>query len=445
MKVLFITKQFKIEPLGIMSLSAVAKKAGHEVRLITIEQGIYGELASYKPDVVAYSVMTGDQDYFEAINKQIKDAIPGIQSIAGGPHPTFFPEWKSSIDHYCVGEGEGSFVEFLDHIDDFKGEQSVINFGPRPLIRDLDSLPFPDRDLVFQFPEIKNGPIKHFMAGRGCPFLCSYCFNEAYSKIYDGQPRVRLRSVDNMIEEIKQVLQQSPETKFIYFQDDTFILYKDWIEEFALKYKTNIGLPFHCHTRANLVNIDVAKMLHYAGCYSVHIAAEAGNQDVREKILNRKMSNETIKNAVEYFEGLTDIRVMLQNMIGLPGTTLENDYETLELNIQCNPTYSWVSIFQPYPKTELGKYAQKIGQYKGDFSNLKNNFFDSSPLDIPHANEVANLQKLFAFAVKNPDIYRSGLLDTLIRVPAAEVKDKYTKIYTDLRNKSDQELYGMKI
>ena len=281
------------------------------------------------------------------------------------------------------------------------------------------------------------------MASRGCPYNCTYCFNAAYSDLYSGQKRVRWRSVGNLIEEIRQVVTMSP-TQFVYLQDDTFILNKKWLKEFADKYKREVGLPFHCHTRANLVNDEVVRLLSHAGCYSVHVAAEAGSERVRREVLNRHMSDEQIIGAVEKLKA-ANIRVMLQNMIGLPFTTLEDDLKTLELNIRCAPDYSWCSIFQPYPRTALGERCVKEGVYTGDFSDIGSSFFDTSPLNIPHKNEVANLQKLFAIAVENPDLYHNGVLLQWIRMPYEETREQFTLAYKEFRKEADRRLYGFSL
>jgi len=450
MKFLFINKPFIIEPLGVMYLSSAIKQKGHEVDLVITSEDLEKKVSDFKPDFIGYSIMTGDQEMYDDVNKELKQKNNFI-SIAGGPHPTFFPELlkKSSFDAICMGEGEKAIQQFLQN-PNFKSNPNfwskfpdkIIKNTVQPLIENLDNINFPDRKIVFKYEEIKKGPIKHFIASRGCPYNCSYCFNESYSKLYKEKgKRVRFRSVDNLLEEIKGVMKSSP-TKFIYFQDDTFILKSKWIKEFSEKYSNQIKLPFHCHTRANLVTEDIVNDLKNAGCYSVHIAAESGNEEIRRKILNREMSDKQIYNSVNLLKK-QGIKVMLQNILGLPFSSLKNDFETLELNIKCQPDYAWVSIFQPYPKTELGEKCLKESIYTGDFSDLNNSFFDYSPLEINNKNEIANLQKLFAIAVKNPQLYHSGRLQKLIRLPYKQTKERFTKLYEDFRKKGDKILYGV--
>jgi radical SAM superfamily enzyme YgiQ (UPF0313 family) len=452
MKVLFITKPFIIEPLGIMYLSSMLKSHGHPTDIVCIGngEGVKLKVAEYKPDIVAYSIMTGDQYLYNGVNITIKRDYPGIFSIAGGPHPTFFPEMINdpvmTFDTICIGEGENSLITFLTlqgHINAqgfrFRNNCNGSKNENFPLCTNLDMLPNPDRYLVSKYQDVHNNPIKHLIASRGCPYNCTYCFNKSFAELYPNQQRVRFRSVKNVMNEIEE-LKENPYTKFIYFQDDTFILNKEWLREFSTQ---SIGLPFHCHVRANLINADTVKYLVAAGCYSVHIAIEAGNEQIRSSVLNRQMTNGTIIGAIKMLKN-AGIKVMAQSILGLPGTTIENDLETLELNIACQPDYAWVSIFQPYPKTTLGIKAKEIGAYTGDFSDLHNNFFDSCPLNIPfeHKIQIENLQKLFALTVRNPSIYTSHLLQKMIKETDDTAISSYKEIYQSVRKDADKILYN---
>jgi len=106
MKFLFINKPFFIEPLGIMYISSVVKKKGHDVDLVITSDGLEKKVSEFRPDFIGYSIMTGDQNFYDSINRDLKKQF-NFFSIAGGPHPTFFPEMleDSSFDAICRGEG----------------------------------------------------------------------------------------------------------------------------------------------------------------------------------------------------------------------------------------------------------------------------------------------------------------------------------------------------
>ncbi|MEK6820378.1 MAG: radical SAM protein, partial [Nanoarchaeota archaeon] len=364
---------------------------------VTTEENIEEKIKEYQPGIIAHSVMTGEHGFYSELIGKLKRMFPDMFFLAGGPHPTFFPEFleQSSLDAICRGEGEEAVVEFLELFEAgkdftqtrnfwFKKDGRIIRNPVRPLIKNLDGLPFPDRELVYKYPKIRDTEIRHFFFSRGCPFDCSYCFNHSFFELYSQEAeepkRVRFRATDNLLEEIAQVISQH-ETRVVYFQDDTFILDREKLKEFAEKYPKKINLPFHCHVRANLVDEEIVSMLKKAGCYSVHMAAETADDYLRNEVLGRRMSREQIVEAARLIKH-AGIKLMLQNMIGLPEGNLEKDLETLGLNVACQPECAWVSIYQPYPKTRLGEFCREKGFYSGDFSDIDPNFFDRTVLNF---------------------------------------------------------------
>src|SRR3989338_1082662 len=117
MKALFITKPFVIEPLGIMYVSAAGKSAGHETRLVLTNQNLERAVEDYGPDIVGYSVMTGDQKFYLKLNRQLKEKNRFV-SLFGGPHPTFFPNIieEEGVDVVCRGEGEAPFIDLMNNL-----------------------------------------------------------------------------------------------------------------------------------------------------------------------------------------------------------------------------------------------------------------------------------------------------------------------------------------
>lgn len=442
-----------------MYISSVLKNLRVEVDLIKISEDPIAKVKEYAPDIIGYSVITGSQDKFLKLNSELKRKFKFV-SVMGGPHPTFFPEIVANPDiDYCLrGEGEIAIKEFILFIQGSLAKEKVHNLSYKAsgkilhnpltgLIDDLDSIPFPDRSIFFKYPDIDKCGIKHFIAGRGCPFGCAYCFNEQYYALYKNLgKRVRFRSVNNLISEIKEVVKLSP-VKLVYFQDDTFILDKAWLREFSEVYRKQINLPYHCHIRANLFNEEVAGLLKSSNCYSVHIAVEAGNDYLRNSILKRGMKREEVVNSCELLNKYK-IKFMLQNIIGLPEGNLSADLETLKLNIKCAPTYAWVSIYQPYPGTPLSEYCIKKGLFDGNFNALNDNFFDASFLNFnaSYKKQIENLQKVFFIIVKFPFLYYLRLYKLMLLLPRNNFFRKYLKkVYLNFRRKADVELFGMRI
>ena len=422
MRVLFVTQQIDYEPQGIMHLSSALKAAGHEVELaVAAHQDPLAVARAFRPDVAAYSLITGSQRYYLDLNRRLKAEIPALFSVFGGPHPTFFPEMveEEGVDGICRGEGELALVELVGNLAQggptavleldnwsFRHNGHVINNPVRPYVEDLDSLPFPDRALVYERdPLAARSKIKHFLAGRGCPYNCTYCFNHALGELYRGKGRrFRLRSVDNVLEEVRWVREHYP-LEFVVFVDDTFVLSKEWLAEFADEYPRRIGLPFFCNTRANLVTAEQVELLKEAGCHCVSMGIETASDRLRNDLLKRRMSREQIVEAARLIrEG--GLHLTTTNMIGLPTSSLEDDWETLELNAQVGPSYAHVFIFQPYPRTELGEFTREHGWMVGTFDDIGEVAWDHSVLrfDEAHKRALSVLQRFFAIAVEWPSL-----------------------------------------
>ncbi|MFB0545787.1 MAG: radical SAM protein [Anaerolineae bacterium] len=431
---LFVIKEIDNEPHGIMLISALLKQEGHRVSLVvnTVEDPVEAALR-LRPDVVGYTVYTGTQNYYLDLNRRVKAQLPHVFSIFGGPHPTFFPEMieGEGVDGVCVGEGEYAMLDLLNALRDgrpisgipnwwFKLDGEIVRNPVRPLLSDeeLDALPFADRELLYQaHPPSRRNKIRPFITGRGCPYDCTFCFNKAYSELYKGLGRrFRRRSVDNVIREIKGVWERYP-LEFITFMDDTFILNRRWLTEFAIRYREEVGLPFWCQVRADLVTEEMIAMFKDAGCVSVSFGLEAGNDRLRNAVLKRQMTKEDILEASRILRE-HGIAFMTNNMLGLPAGSLETDFETLELNIQCRPSYANVFLYQPYPKTELGELACREGWMAGSFDNLSGSVSDNTILRFgseAEKRQIENLQKLFALMVEFPFLF--PLAKQLIKLP----------------------------
>jgi len=431
---LFILKEVDNEPHGILLIAALLKKEGHQVSLVVAtEEDPVAAAVRLRPDVVGYTVYTGMHHYYLDLNRRIKAQLPQVWSVFGGPHPTFFPQMleQEGVDGICIGEGEyavrdlmnalqnGSPVEFIPNFW-LKKKGQITRNSLRPLLtpEELNALPFADRELLYAaHPPSRNNKIRPIITGRGCPYDCSFCFNKAYSDLYGGTGRrTRRRSVDNVICEIKQVRDRYP-LAFITFMDDTFILNRQWLGEFARRYEAEVKLPFWCQVRANLVEDDLIAMFKEMGCVSVSFGLEAGNDQLRNVILNRSMTRQQILDASEVLRR-HGIRFMTNNMLGLPTGTLETDWETLELNIACRPSYANVFLFQPYPKTQLAEWAACEGWLVGSFDDLSGSVSDDSIIRFRsdfEKQQIENLQKLFALTVEFP--FFTPVVRQLIKLP----------------------------
>ncbi len=418
MHLLFVIKEIDNEPHGILRVSAALNQAGHRTDMVVATEEDPVEVARrLKPDVVAFSVYTGTQRYYLDLNQRIRAEMDTL-SIMGGPHPTFFPEIieEEGVDGICIGEGEYATVDLLNALENRDPVEGIPNWwiksngrihrNPlRPLVTDLDELPFPDRELLYRaHPLSGERRLKPFITGRGCPYNCSFCFNEAYSDLYKGKGRrTRRRSVDNVIQELKEVRDRYP-LDFVMFLDDTFIINKKWLQELAVQYKEEIGLPFWCQVRPNLVTEEKAAMFKHMGCVSVSFGLETANDRLRYEILNRHITKEQMLKASRILREY-GIKYSTNNMLGLPTGGLETDLETLDLNIECRADYVNVFLYQPYPKTKLGEMAFREGLMEGTFDDLSGSVTEDTIIKFSSETEkrqIENLQKLMSVTAEFP-------------------------------------------
>lgn len=441
MRVLFIEKQIDYEPQGIMQLSACLKEAGHETFLAIAAQEDPLQVAQeVEPDIVAYSVMTGSHQYYFDLNRRVKAVFKDKAPFAifGGPHPTFFPEMISEpgVDALCVGEGDEAIVDLANSLANggvkpdlpnwwFKLEDEVVRNPVRPLIKDLGQLPMPDRKLVYdKHTYSRITPIKHFLGSRGCPYNCTYCFNHAYYQIYSRERRGHQRPVDKIIDEVQWVRSRWP-LEQVVFIDDLFIIYDDWLEEFAEKWPREVGLPFFCNVRANLIvkGPHKVELLKKAGCSTVSMGIEAANDRIRVQLLKRRMTREDMIKAGRMIRE-AGIHITSTNILGLPSATLADDLDTMRLNAQARISYAHAFLFQPYPGTELGRFAQEENYLVGSFDDISEIAWERSILVFENEKEkrqIEHLQRLFAFGVEWP--WLEPVIRLLIRAPHNRVVD----------------------
>ena len=450
MKILFIIKDIEyIDPMGIMLLSALAKEGGHTTELCVLTGGNLEEsIKKFKPDLTAFSAKTGEHKYYIAANDAVKRIDPNIYTVIGGPHATFFPDLITAhpFDALCIGEGDDAWPELLSAVEDnrpVEGIDNIVtkkNYDPekppaiRPRKRDLDTLPYLDRDLVYRSTRLGRFPMRSFMAGRGCPYKCTYCFNHIYNKLYKGKGKLYSRfSVDRLCAELRELKESYP-TQYIKFYDDIFVMKDDeWLDEFAEKYPKEVGLPFHCLMRANLVTEPLLLKLKKAGLSSISMSIESGNAHIRDVLLKRNMSEEVmldafalcVKHAIPTFSN---------TIFAIPGSSIKEDIEGLDLNIKANVTFGEFPVFFPYPKTELGEYSIEHGYFDGDFDKLHMNYQTDSPLNCFSEKEKlmqVNLSLLATVCLLLPWM-RNITVRFLIKLPLTKlyfVMYYFTKAY----------------
>ncbi|MFQ5900625.1 MAG: B12-binding domain-containing radical SAM protein [Thermodesulfobacteriota bacterium] len=420
------------EYIGIMSISAYLKKKGHgcDVFITDGEKDLRASLEDFNPDIIAFSCLTGGHTRALEQAGALRDHFE-LPVIFGGIHTTLFPQIidHPQVDMICIGEGEETITEVLDNLDShqklhsikgiwIKDGDKIYRNDVRPLIEDLSSIPVPDRGLYLKYPLMRDNPLKHFMAGRGCPYNCTYCYNDSIKKVYQSKKFVRVREKGHVLRGIRYAKENS-RLETVVFDDDTFTGFRPWLKGFLKDYKHEIGLPYICNLRVENVDEKLAEMLAESGCFRVCMGIECGNETLRNKILKKNFSNLQVIRAAEMLKS-HGIKILTNNMMGIPDETLKDTLETIKLNIEIKTDYPWCSIFQPYPETPLAEYAIEKGYL--DTINIDNfypTFFEGSLLKTDDIDSIVNVQKLFYIAIRFP--WTFPLIKRLVRLPLGRI------------------------
>ncbi|MBU2633700.1 MAG: B12-binding domain-containing radical SAM protein [Nanoarchaeota archaeon] len=436
-KVVFL-QNIWYEYLGVMYLSGMLKSKGHKCDvLLGKDDYLIKELRRIKPDLIAFSAMTLQHKWVCKLAELIKRKGIKVPIIVGGSHPTFFPDMinDSNIDMICIGEGEEALLELADKLNEGKDITKIQNLfvkkkgriyknDVRKLVENLDELPFPDRKLYLKYDFFRKKQATVFMAWRGCPYRCSFCFNHSMLKMYKDKGKyIRVRSPENIIKEIKEA-DRIHKIKNVMFIDSTFNLKKSWVIDFMKEYKNKLKLKFSCNLRADLVDENVVRAVAETKCCeNIRFAMETGNEKLRNEVLCKDVTNKQILNANKLFRKYK-LKVVVFNMFGLPGESLENSLETIELTSKIKPYVTSNYIFAPFPGIRITDLAIEKGfMDERDFEKLSMGKYKihRSVLKQKDIDEVSNLHKFSVLGVKFP--FLMFLIKWLIKLPPNFVFD----------------------
>jgi radical SAM superfamily enzyme YgiQ (UPF0313 family) len=410
------------EYFGPMYISAVLKKAGHQVDLVIPKNKTYlQELEGAQ--VLALSCMSSGHQWYLDRAREVKEKLR-IPVVMGGPHPTFFPEviHSPSLDYVCLGEGEQAMLDLVRALEKGGDTEHIPNIWTknnrnpiRPPADDLDQIPFADRTLYYKYPFLRKLSTKKFLASRGCPHHCTFCYNPTIQEMYRGRGRfVRTRRPEKVIEEIQDVLSRYP-CRTVRFSDDSFALNKSWFQRFVELYKKKIGLPWTFLLRADELDEQTIRLAKDAGCHSAYFGIESGSERVRNSILQKNIANQDIYRLAGLLKKAR-VKFGTYNMVGAPTETLEEAFCTVQINIDIKTDIPMCSIVQPYPRTKLFDYCRDKGLIRADFNpDDLPTMFEESPVSLENKRPLENLHKLFYLAVKFPFLF--PLVKKLIHGP----------------------------
>ena len=357
------------------------------------EQLLKKIIAEIDPKLVGISVYSP----YLFVAKKLTAYIRSISSAAvlwGGIHPTISPATCiQEADMICIGEGEDAFAELVAALRDdadyrhiknlwINNRATIIKNPMRPLIQDLDRLPFPayGRDsfyfiganaLIREDPTLTD-PALDVMPARGCPFSCTYCVNSLLRPLYKGLGSYsRRRSVDNIIAEMKAILAIPGNRKrIVEFHDENFGTDEAWLNEFEARYPAEIGLPFKVQYNPKLIKPSLIEKLVKSGLHRVKLGIEAGTDQIRNQVFGRPGKNSEILQLVREIAKY-DVRIRYDLILDNPYDSEESLKETIRLLLQL-PRHRRFNLYslQYFPDYPLTLKALADGHIDGDEAGI---------------------------------------------------------------------------
>jgi anaerobic magnesium-protoporphyrin IX monomethyl ester cyclase len=311
-------------PLGILYLASYVREKYNNVQIQAIDgykennSELINKIIKYSPDILGVSFTTQAATGAYKLINEIKQRNPKIFIVIGGPHTSALPEdcLKNSVaDIAVIGEGEETFLEIVKKVDSSSKNikciagTAVIDNGQfrknpmRPLIEDLDTIPFPARDLIdiTRYPGYmykKYNRDTDIISARGCPFNCTYCSNPVWKL---QKPWYRLRSAKNVADEIESIIKNYG-IREIFDETDEFNGSKKWAKEVCDEIiNRKLDIVWKAQMRVDNIDSELVDKLKLSGFWMALLGLESANDRTLEGI-NKKQTVKQINDALNLFK-----------------------------------------------------------------------------------------------------------------------------------------------
>jgi anaerobic magnesium-protoporphyrin IX monomethyl ester cyclase len=361
---------FRFPPLGISYVAASLRQAGHEVTLIDCtfldrRQALNSALATRAEVVGIYCMVTMFEDVIW-FARLLRDQTRLL--VVGGPLPTCDPNpFLEYFDVVIQGEGEQTMLEVLDisrHDGNLgavpgiayrkkgggAGNDEFIHTPLRPFVKDLDSIPFPDRELLPNEQYIRHAKKKYgysittVMSTRGCPYRCEFCSNVVFGGSY------RERSPGNVVDEIEAALRLGYDR--ISFADDVFTMKKERVASVCDEIlHRQLRFPWECLGRVDSLDAPTALKMKQAGCTRIYFGIESADEKILQ-LMNKRITPEQAQKAVEIAYAAS-LEVGAFFILFYPGDTDDSVLHTLRFAGSLPLDYLGLSMPYPLPGTAL--------------------------------------------------------------------------------------------
>jgi anaerobic magnesium-protoporphyrin IX monomethyl ester cyclase len=440
MKVLLINPPYPFDesptpPFGLISLAAYLLEKGIEVRIEDYIVTPYSPervkmvLSEFQPHVVGATGVTMNIKKSLKIIKDYKEEDPNLFTVMGGPHVTFDADNILSQNNYvdCIvrGEGELTTVELLERLDaglslrevaglSYRDNGKIVHNPNRPLIEDINVLPYPARHLIQLSKYRALGLPVNMVTSRGCPHKCIFCVG---SKMVGR--KVRYYDVNRVVDEFEMLSKLA--FKQINIVDDLFTSKKNRCIAICQEMvRRGISHPWTAFARVDTVSRELLENLKESGCTTLCFGIESGNQEILDTI-KKKITLEKCQKAVALCNEV-GIDPMTSYILGLPGETHETITKTVDFAKKLSPNHGF-HILAPFPGTEVREKKEEYGlRILTDDWDAYDANRSVSETDFISASEIDRIADKFNFSISN---YVSVL---------AQKKDKGEALSTDDEN-----------
>jgi radical SAM superfamily enzyme YgiQ (UPF0313 family) len=392
-------------PLGLAYLHSYLESRGNNVHTLALNhidsEMCFNEVSSiikqFSPKVIGLQILTPNRVSSYRIIEYVHENYPHIKLIVGGIHASIM--YRQLLEEYpyitaILGEGEITFAELCESfcnnwdLNDINGiaynrNNDIIVTNQRTLIEDLDDLPFPKHELFFT----GNRTCGCILTSRGCPFNCSFCALDVVSR-----RKVRLRSIENVVDEVEHMVANFPLMTSIWIHDDTFYLDNDRVIAFCDEIiRRRIEIDFICSGRMKPLKKEMIKKLEQANFKMVLFGLESGDNGILRKCHKQITQEDAIKAFKLFSHSPIEVGAFL--IVGLPGETIDTVIETANFVKKLQRIkYAYfhnIAVLTVYPGTEVYKLAQDAGIIDDGF------WLSDKPTPIYTAEN--SLEKLFEF------------------------------------------------
>ncbi len=422
-----------LPPTDLMYLASIAEECGFEAKIKDYSLGgnFEKDLREFSPDYLLVNIATPTfKSDMESVLRA-KAILPNLVTIVkGAPFLTYNINViyeNQFVDYVIMGEPELTLRDILNGVPDneilgicyrenFQGVKNEL----RPFIENLDILPFPARHLVDNsiYTRPDNGKIQAVIkVSRGCPYHCFFCLATPVSGA-----KVRVRSADNIVSEIKECVEKYKIKNFLFWSD-IFNFNRKWTLELCNKIiESGLKITWSANTRANTMDEEMARLMYKAGCRLVSIGVESGSQE----ILNRIGKKITLSEIRETVRILKKNRIKIYNyfVIGLPWETERTVEETIKFAIELDSNFVSFYTATPLPGTRFFEYAM-TNHLIDDGMDFEGAYYN--PVVRSHELSKDRIFELHKLAVKRFYLRPAYIIKTLLSLRSFAEFERYFK------------------